>query len=85
MHIAYSALHDSDEKSREHKDQHTTRLRYRAYKQACEKHQEYIAQIQKYLPGWFPKFDYNTKYKQYDKDRTKTKRQTMVDDHIRRL
>ncbi len=56
MHIAYSALND-DSNSHQKFDDPITRLRYRAYQQACKKHQEYIAQIQKYIPGWYPKFD----------------------------
>lgn len=60
MYIAYSALNNNDNKSQEHTDDPLTQLRYRAYKQACEKHRHNIAQIQKYMPGWLPKFDYNT-------------------------
>lgn len=62
MHIAYSALNNDDNKSRENVDDPTTQLRYRAYQQACKKHQAYIAQIQKYIPGWYPQFDHNPKY-----------------------
>ena len=62
MHIAYSALNNDDNKSRENVDDPTTQLRYRAYRQACKKHRAYIAQIQKYIPGWYPQFDHNTKY-----------------------
>lgn len=61
MYIAYSALNDDHNKDHQTIDDPTTLLRYRAYQQACKKHQAYIAQIQKYIPGWFPKFDYNTK------------------------
>ena len=59
MYIAYSALNNDNNKSPENTDS-TTQLRYRAYQQACKKHLEYIAQIQKYIPGWYPKFDNNT-------------------------
>ena len=62
MHIAYSALNNDDNKSRENVDDPATQLRYCAYQQACKKHHAYIAQIQKYIPGWYPKFDNNTKY-----------------------
>jgi len=61
MHIAYSALNDDTQNSHQNIDDPETQIRYRAYKQACKKHQAYIAQIQKYIPGWYPKFDYNTK------------------------
>ena len=60
MYIAYSALNDDTHKSHQNIDDPETQLRYRAYKQACKKHQVDIAQIQKYIPGWYPKFDYNT-------------------------
>jgi hypothetical protein len=60
MHIAYSAFND-DNKSHQNIDDPETQIRYRAYQQACEKHKQNIVQIQKYIPGWFPKFDYNTK------------------------
>ena len=59
MYIAYSALND-DKNSHQNFDDPTTQLRYRAYKQVCKKHQEYIAQIQKYIPGWYPRFNNNT-------------------------
>jgi hypothetical protein len=59
MHIAYSALNNDNNKSPDTEDP-TTQLRYRAYQQACKKHQHHITQIQKYIPGWHPKFDYNT-------------------------
>ncbi|GAB2983932.1 hypothetical protein GCM10027049_21770 [Mucilaginibacter puniceus] len=62
MYIVYSALNKDIDKSRQSTDDSTTQLRYLAYKQACKKHQAYIAQIQKYIPGWYPKFDHNTKY-----------------------
>lgn len=61
MHIAYSALNNDDNKNHQNIDDPETQLRYRAYKQACKKHQANIAQIQKYIPNWYPKFDYNTK------------------------
>ena len=62
MYIAYSALKNEKTGGREPIEDPTTQIRYRAYQQVCEKHKREIAQIQQYLPGWFPKFDYTTKY-----------------------
>ncbi len=62
MYIAYSAFKSSTDDHRFTTDDPLTQARYRGYQQACKKHRDSIAQIQKYLPGWFPKFDYNTKY-----------------------
>jgi len=59
MHLAYSAittitmnqyLPDSEQSENE------TILRYLAYQTACEKYSREIAAIQKYIPGWVPKF-----------------------------
>ena len=60
MHIAYSAL-NNDDNNHQNFDDPESQLRYQAYNQACKQNQEYINQIQKYIPGWYPKFDYNTK------------------------
>jgi hypothetical protein len=61
MYIAYSALNDDSQSSHQNIDDPITQLRYRAYQQTCKKHQADIAQIQKYIPGWYPQFNYNTK------------------------
>jgi hypothetical protein len=51
MHIAYSAFRVSAKKSA--CSNHHLAL-YQGYLAACEKHQETIAAIQEYLPGWRP-------------------------------
>ncbi|WP_374950998.1 hypothetical protein [Mucilaginibacter sp.] len=52
MYIAYSALRETNTK------QATTTLqqRLKGYQAACQKYQQEIADIQKYLPGWTPEF-----------------------------
>jgi hypothetical protein len=50
MHIAYSALRSTGK----HPDSKTTSARYRGYAAACQKHQQTIAAIREYLPGWEP-------------------------------
>ncbi|QKJ28492.1 hypothetical protein HQ865_01520 [Mucilaginibacter mali] len=52
MYIAYSALR-TEEKDLNNND---AWARYQGYRAACQKHNETIAAIQKYLPGWQPSF-----------------------------
>lgn len=49
MHIAYSAFQSAN---RSVKIQ--TSARYRGYLAACNKHQQTIAAIRQYMPGWEP-------------------------------
>ena len=57
MHLAYSALRESSEPNGNHPETNPEMLlRYQAYLNACSKHSTYIAEIQKYFPGWQPKF-----------------------------
>lgn len=52
MYIAYSAFRP------EEKDQNNNDVlaRYQGYQVACQKHNQTIAAIQKYIPGWQPAF-----------------------------
>jgi len=58
MHLAYSAVSAStnDQQNNRHDTDHELVLRYEAYQAACDKYRHEIASIQKYLPGWMPKF-----------------------------
>jgi hypothetical protein len=58
MHIAYSALRPQNEHAGKipGEQQNKIQLRYRAYLDACNKYHDHIAEIQKYFPGWAPKF-----------------------------
>ncbi len=61
MHLAYSALstNDSNQQQSIAEQQQSGNeliLRYRAYQTACNKYSREIAAIQKYIPGWVPKF-----------------------------
>ncbi|MFI5162605.1 MAG: hypothetical protein ACHQHN_15105 [Sphingobacteriales bacterium] len=59
MHIAYSALRGTDGLKHESADSNQIpelQLRYRAYLETCNKYSNHINVIQKYLPGWLPKF-----------------------------
>jgi len=58
MHLIYSALRHparpDDDKLTDLPEKH---LRYKAYKNVCEKYRQEIAAIQKYFPNWKPRFD----------------------------
>jgi len=57
MHIAYSALNNNHQQQNQtSQPENELQLRYRAYQTACSKYSSEIAAIQKYLPGWMPKF-----------------------------
>jgi hypothetical protein len=62
MHLAYSAInttHNSGPQSVDsiqHQNNNELMLRYQAYQTACNKYSNEIAAIQKYIPGWLPKF-----------------------------
>jgi hypothetical protein len=62
MHLAYSAIntnHNSGPQSagsNQHQNENELILRYQAYQTACNKYSSEIAAIQKYIPGWLPKF-----------------------------
>ena len=58
MYLVYSAINNINTKSHEITEGPIIKMRYRAYQQACKKHKKEIAQIQKYIPGWYPKFDH---------------------------
>lgn len=55
MYIAYSALRPQITGHAETKNIEL-QIRYRAYLDACSKHRRYISEIQKYIPGWTPRF-----------------------------
>lgn len=56
MHIAYSALRTRTIKNQTQLADKEMRQRYEGYQSACEKYRQEIAAIQKYLPGWTPRF-----------------------------
>ena len=61
MYVAYSAinqLQNLPQGKQQAEPQNELQLRYRAYQEACNKYGHEIAAIQKYLPGWEPKFSY---------------------------
>jgi hypothetical protein len=64
MHIAYSAINTVTTNQLSQAGEYNTQtnseliLRYQAYEATCNKYRHEIAAIQKYLPGWVPKFQY---------------------------
>jgi hypothetical protein len=62
MHLAYSAINTisngqpSSVGDDQHQNNNELMLRYQAYQTACNKYSSEIAAIQKYIPGWLPKF-----------------------------
>jgi hypothetical protein len=62
MHLAYSAIStiNNNQNTPVNEDQNQLCndliLRYQAYQTTCEKYSREIAAIQKYMPGWMPKF-----------------------------
>jgi len=59
MHLAYSAIATNYYQPINTEPENTETeimLRYQAYQATCEKHRHEIAAIQKYIPGWLPKF-----------------------------
>jgi hypothetical protein len=57
MHLIHSALGPLQQNvAQTNQDPTELQVRYRAYLEACDKHRDTIADIQKYLPGWMPKF-----------------------------
>ncbi|TWI94047.1 hypothetical protein JN11_04864 [Mucilaginibacter frigoritolerans] len=57
MYIAYSALNQHNPPQNSNNQPQTElQQRYEAYQTVCDKYRHEIAAIQKYLPGWTPKF-----------------------------
>jgi hypothetical protein len=60
MYIAYSALRDPNPQNEQNNQNQTAanqpQNRNQAYQNICTKYSREIADIQKYLPGWQPKF-----------------------------
>ncbi|WP_292946703.1 MULTISPECIES: hypothetical protein [unclassified Mucilaginibacter] len=56
MHIVYSALRTKKVKDTNQLSDKELQQRYKGYLSACAKYRQEIAAIQKYLPGWAPKF-----------------------------
>jgi hypothetical protein len=63
MHIAYSAIQHEEHHTAQHSlitgddtCQHEPLLRYLGYQAACQKLDNEIVAIQKYIPGWMPVF-----------------------------
>ena len=63
MYIAYSAVTDINNLSHQTPNnqlashENEIQLRYQAYQYTCNKFSNEIAEIQKYIPGWLPKFN----------------------------
>ena len=58
MYLAYSALNQQAEPTNQHQcaPENEIRIRYQAYQATCNKYSSHIAEIQKYFPGWKPRF-----------------------------
>ncbi len=60
MHIAYSAIANSSANQQQpgihNETDNEMLLRYQAYQTTCDKYSREIAAIQKYIPGWVPRF-----------------------------
>ena len=59
MHLAYSTLNhiaEDRQQIQHHQSDNELVLRYLAHEKTCNKYRNEIAAIQKYLPGWLPKF-----------------------------
>ena len=61
MHIVYSAINTNLTSRHLHDNGHAQTqneiaVRYKAYQDTCDKYRHEIAAIQKYIPGWIPKF-----------------------------
>jgi hypothetical protein len=60
MYIAYSALRDLNPQNEQNNQNQTAanqpQNRNQAYQTICSKYRREIADIQKYIPGWQPKF-----------------------------
>ena len=61
MYLAYSAIDTKPLPQPQTGEQHEQNnseivLRYQAYQNVCDKYSNEITAIQKYLPGWMPKF-----------------------------
>ncbi len=57
MYLIYSAFQHQVTPNTDAKNTHEQQLRYEAYKAVCEKYRHEIAEIQKYLPNWKPRFE----------------------------
>lgn len=62
MYLAHSAINlvkkNETSVTRQHQADHELAIRYQAYQTTCDKFSREIAAIQKYIPGWAPKFYY---------------------------
>jgi hypothetical protein len=62
MYLAFSAINTISNNQHQSNNGHQYQqnidllLRYQAYQTACDKYSQEIAAIQKYIPGWLPKF-----------------------------
>jgi hypothetical protein len=62
MHLAYSAINTittsqhPQNNGLEDQTNNEMMIRYQAYQNTCNKYTHEIAAIQKYMPGWMPKF-----------------------------
>ena len=62
MYLVHSALTTTAKTqtnaAQQHQTDHELTIRYQAYQTTCDKFSREIAAIQKYIPGWIPKFSY---------------------------
>jgi hypothetical protein len=56
MHLVYSKISPGLPPNKVIQNEDEMLIRYMAYQEACEKHRNKITEIQKYIPGWMPKF-----------------------------
>ena len=56
MYIAHSALRTINKNGKPALADKHLQQRLDGYRAACQKHQQEILAIQKYLPGWLPEF-----------------------------
>ncbi len=57
MYLIYSALQHEVKPNTDAQQHNEKQLRYEAYQAVCEKYRHEIAEIQKYLPNWKPRFE----------------------------
>jgi hypothetical protein len=57
MYIAYSALRTTTKNGKSQLKNQQLQQRLESYHATCQKYSKEIAAIQKYLPGWMPKFE----------------------------
>jgi hypothetical protein len=59
MYIAHSALRTTNKNGKTALADEQLQQRLEAYRAACQKYEQEILAIQKYMPGWAPEFKVN--------------------------